>query len=289
MAVNRILLVSEDGYTIRKLRAAFEADQFKVLLAQSNREAWDLCRRKIPHVVVLDISPAEDDQYEFLRQLRSAPRTKYIHVTILTEQRARREKIAGLKMGADDYIVKPFDVDEVRLRIGNALRQTKKGGLVDFVTGLPGSQSIREQMRGLVGRKDDWVLLRLVIRHLDEFADARGFLAGSDVLRALASALAEAVTEVGSDQDFIGHSGSEEFVVITNGHTASALTAFFPQKFAEISSSLHTPREQAQGYVSLLRADGTEKHMPLLRLDIRTVSAADGPFMDIVELAGAVE
>ncbi len=289
MAANQILIVSKDDYVIQKLRGAFEADHYEVLVAQHDQRGWDLCRRHIPQALILDVDAPEIDGGEFLRQVRSAPRTQHIHVTILTEDRARQERIAGLKMGADDFVIKPFDLDEVRLRIYNALRQSKKGNLVDPATGLPGSRLIRQQVRELLGREDDWALLRLIIRHLDEFADARGFLSGEAVLRAFAATLGEAITELGSDADFIGHNGGEEFIVITDGQVAAELSTFLPQRFQEISQDLHTQREQAQGYITLPQSDGGQRHMPLLDLDIRAVMATDGPFMDIVQLTGAAE
>lgn len=289
MATGRILIAESDQTRKEHLRRAFESEGYEVLITDNGEEAWDMCRRRLPQAILLDINLPTIDGYELLRRIRGALRTRHIHVTFLTEQRERRDKIASLEMGADDYILKPYDADEVYLRIRNVLRRARDGNLVDPATGLPGSRLIQQQLRELLRRQDNWALMRVVIRNLDDFADAHGFLAGEDVLRTTGHTLSEAVDEWGEAGDFIGHSGGDEFIIITSAEVEAKLNPILARHLQEVCRTHHSLREREQGFVAIRQAAGSKQQAPLLSVDVRTVTAANGPFRDIVQLTSALE
>lgn len=287
MSAGRILFVEANQESVEKLQQAFKPEGYEILVASDGEQAWDICRRRLPQAVLININLPDLDDHQLLRRIRSALRTRHIHVTFLTEGRERRDKIAGLEMGADDYIFKPYDVEEVRLRTRNVLRRASAGNLVDPTTGLPSNRLIQEQLRELLRRQDDWALLRVAIKYLDEFADAHGFLAGEDILRTIARALSEAVDKLGDTSDFIGHSGGDEFIVITSFKTATELTASLAQDLEQASQAHYSWSEREQGYITIPHADGSEHQAPLLSVDMKIVTAADGPFHDIMQLTRA--
>jgi len=288
MTAKRILVVEAEEYNVQRLQQTFQAEGLEVLVARSGQEAWDLCRRQLPQAILLDTNLPDIDGYELLRRIRGSLRTRHIHITFLTTRTERRDKIAGLEMGADDYIIKPYDIDEVRLRVRNALRRTGEGNLVNPATGLPGSRLIQEQLRDLLRRQDDWALMRIVLLHLDEFADAYGFLAGEDVLRTTAQILSETLDEWGEPSDFIGHSGGDEFVIITSIGAAAKLTPSLANQLEAIGHIHYAPQERAQGFVTIRQSDGSQIQAPLLRADVHVITAQDGPFHDIMQLASAL-
>ncbi len=288
MTAGRILIAEADQELADRLKTIFESEGYEVLVTDNGLEAWDLCRRRLPQAILLDIRLPDIDGHDLLRRIRGALRTRHMHVTFLTEHSERRDKIASLEQGADDYILKPFDIEELHLRIRNALRRTRDGNLVDPATGLPGSRLIQEQMRELLRRQDKWALLHVVTRHMDEFADAHGFLAGEEVLRATARVLSEAVDEWGETNDFIGHSGGDEFIVITSARTATELRPILARYLQEISLTHHSLREREQGFVTIRQGDGNQRQAPLLSVEVKMVTAADGPFHDIMQLTSAL-
>jgi diguanylate cyclase (GGDEF)-like protein len=289
MATGRILIVESDPDRIGHLQRAFGTEGYEVLVTDNNQEAWDLCRRRLPQAVLLDINLPAIDGYELLRRIRGALRTRHIHVTFITERGERRDKIASLEMGADDYVLKPYDVDELYLRVRNVLRRARDGNLVDPATGLPGNRLIQQQLRELLRRQDNWALLRVAIRNLDDFADAHGFLAGEDVLRTTGRVLSEAVDEWGGPEDFIGHSGGDEFIIITSTKAQKELNPILTRHLQEVCRIHHSLREREQEFVIIRQADGSQQQAPLLSVDVRTVTAADGPFRDIIQLTSALE
>jgi diguanylate cyclase (GGDEF)-like protein len=288
MAANRILIVEADQHSAHRLQKAFESEGYEVLVANSGQEAWDVCRQRLPQAILLDINLPDIDGYELLRRIRGALRTRHVHVTVVTERRERRDKIASLEMGADDFILKPYDIEEVRLRIRNTLKQAEVGRLIDPVTGLPGNRLIQEQLRELLRRQDAWALLRVVIRHLDEFAVVHGFLAGEDVLRTTTRILSEALDEWGGTNDFLGHSGGDEFIIITSAEAAAGLTPDLAHHLEEVGRTHYSLREREQGFVTIRQSDGSQRKAPLLSVNVHAVTTADGPFRDIMQLTSAL-
>ncbi len=289
MTNGTVLIVDTDPDQVRVLREALEDDGFDVLTAQQGEEAWQLCRRHLPQAVVLSLSLPDVDGYEILRRIRNALRTRHIHVTLLTERHERRDKIAGLELGADDYVVKPFDLEELRLRVRNALRRAQAGSLTDPATGLPGRRLIQEHLRELLTSQHNWALLRITVRHLDAFSEVYGFMAGEDFLRLVARLLTEAVDELGTPSDFIGHSGGEEFVIITDSQRAAPMIAYLEERFPAFSQMVYSYKEREQGYLLVGGREEEPQRIPLMSLEIRKVTAADGPFSDIVELTEAIQ
>ena len=123
MSKGRILVVEDDFDISNMLRIYFQSQDFEVTVAPRGGEALELCRRQLPHVIVLDIMLPEMDGYEVCRRLRSNLRTSHVPIIFLTQRDERSDKIAGLELGADDYITKPFDIEELRLRVQSSIRR----------------------------------------------------------------------------------------------------------------------------------------------------------------------
>src|SRR6185503_1536552 len=100
-------------------------------------EALALTRKSIPHLIVLDIMLPDMDGYAVCRELRTTTRTSHIPIIFLTQKDERADRIAGLELGADDYITKPFDIEELKLRVQNAINRAERESLTDPRSGLP--------------------------------------------------------------------------------------------------------------------------------------------------------
>ena len=214
MGKSRLLVVEDDLDISNMLKAYFSGLDFDVDLADRGAEALEKTRRGLPDLIVLDILLPDIDGYEVCRSLRKSTRTSRIPVIFLTQKDERGDRLQGLELGADDYITKPFDIEELRLRVVGAIRRAERENLTDPRSGLPAGRLIEEQLRRLL-RRDDWAMLDVRINHLDAFRDAYGFVAGDNVLRFTAMLLRDALTELGSSDDFLGQAGSDDFVVTT--------------------------------------------------------------------------
>ena len=122
------------------------------------------------------------DGYEVCRRLRTSTRTSHIPIIFLTQKDERSDKLQGLELGADDYITKPFDIEELKLRVQNAIARAERESLTDPRSGLPAGRLIEDQLRNII-RRDDWVFMDLQINYFDAFREIYGFVAADDVIR----------------------------------------------------------------------------------------------------------
>ena len=278
MSKGRILVVEDDFDISNMLRIFFRSQDYDVSVAARGEDGLALCRQQLPHVIVLDIMLPDIDGYEVCRRLRSNLRTSHVPIIFLTQKDERSDRIAGLELGADDYITKPFDIEELRLRVQGSIRRAQATNLSNPTTGLPSSRQIEEQLRNLI-RQDTWALLYVGINHIDPFRDKEGFLAGDEVLRDLAQILGETVDEFGTPNDFIGHRGGDDFVVITSGEQGPIIRDRIVARFNAGVGTHYNFLDRESQHITV---DG--KQYPLMSLAVGMVTPQDGPFSDIREI-----
>jgi DNA-binding response OmpR family regulator len=221
----RMMVVEDDRDTAEMLTAYFEAQGYDVTAV-----AWgaDAVRQSqegtVPDLILLDIRLPDIDGYEICKRLRSHRRTQYVPIIFLTERRERSDRLSGLELGAVDYITKPFDVQDLRLRVRNILRRSKFQTLGHPVTGLPNQDLVDDRLSVLVNQPN-WALLTIQVGGLDGFADRYGFVARDDALRALALLMNNSVSEGQSDPDssFVGQLNDNSFIIIVEASRAVEL------------------------------------------------------------------
>jgi DNA-binding response OmpR family regulator len=283
MGKARLLIVEDDADIANMLKSYFSGMEFEIDVANRGAEALERTRRALPHLIVLDIVLPDIDGYEVCRRLRLSTRTSHIPVIFLTQKDERSDKLQGLQLGADDYITKPFDIEELKLRVQGAIRRSERESLTDPRSGLPAGRLIEEQLRRIIG-KEDWALLDLQVNHLDSVKDVYGFVAADNVLRFTAMLITDVVNELGTDADFIGQSGSDNFMVITNMHAAPRIKQRIKDRFATESLAHYTFTDRAQGFIRAPAADGQEARFPFMTLSVGLVSPREHSFADIREI-----
>jgi PleD family two-component response regulator len=230
----KLLIVEDDLDVADMLNAYFQGQGYEVQTVNWGEEAVRASQVNTPDLVVLDIRLPDIDGYEVARRLRTDRRTKEIPVIFLTDRRGRADRLHGLELGADDYVTKPFDVQELRLRVRNALRRSSQGTLTNPVTNLPEGVLIDERLDECL-TSDGWALLLITVANLEDFRDAYGFVASDDVLRAISLMIHNAIREIGSPNDFLGQLGPAELVLVT---TPSMLTPLKERIGSRLDQSL---------------------------------------------------
>lgn len=275
-----ILIVEDDLDLAEMLNAYFRVQGYEVLTAAWGEDAVRICQRTMPDIVLLDIRLPDIDGYEVCRQLRSNRRTDTLPIIFLTERRDRADKLQGLELGGVDYITKPFDIQELRLRVRNALRRADQQALINPVTGLAEGKLLDEQLEKLL-KPGDWSVLVMSVRGLSAFREMYGFVAADDVLRAVSLMINNIAREVSGADDFVGHISSEEFVVITTEGRAK-----------EINDRVQTRLTQSMDYFYPLKdrpAEGNPQKGNRLSLATRVISASKAHFTDTSAVKAAIQ
>jgi diguanylate cyclase (GGDEF)-like protein len=283
MGKARLLVVEDDIDIGNMLKIYFSGMDFDVDVAVRGSEALEKTKQVLPHLIVLDIMLPDIDGYEVCRSLRTNMRTSHIPVIFLTQRDERSDKLQGLELGADDYITKPFDIEELKLRVQGAIRRSERESLTDPRSGLPAGRLIEEQLRRII-RQKGWALLDARVNNFEPFKDVYGFVAGDDVLRFTAMMIGEVVDEVGSTSDFIGHAGGDNFIVITTEEKAEAMKARLKERFDNEVLTHYNFMDRQQGFVQAPASDGTTVKVPFMTMSVGIVSPSSNSFADIREI-----
>ena len=283
MGKARLLVVEDDVDIGNMLKIYFSGMEFDVDVAVRGSDALEKTKQSLPHLIVLDIMLPDIDGYEVCRNLRTNLRTSHIPVIFLTQKDERSDKLQGLELGADDYITKPFDIEELKLRVQGAIKRSERESLTDPRSGLPAGRLIENRLREII-REKGWALLDAGINHFDAFKNVYGFVAGDDVLRFSAIMIGEIVDEVGNPTDYIGHAGGDNFIIITTEEKAEIIKSRLKERFDQEVQTHYNFIDRQQGFVQTPMSDGTTVKAPFMTMTIGVVSPSQHSFADIREI-----
>lgn len=210
-----ILIVEDDLDIADMLNAYFRIQGYEVLTVNWGEDGIRACQTNRPDIVILDIRLPDTDGFEVARRLREDRRTKDLPIIFLTEKRERMARLKGLELKADDYITKPFDIQELRLRVRNSLQRARRGTLTHPVTSLPEGKLVDERLAQCI-KGNESALLVISIKNLDYFREIYGFVASDDLLRAISLMLQDILNELDLKNAFLGHLTTTDFLLITN-------------------------------------------------------------------------
>jgi len=283
MGKSRLLVVEDDIDIGNMLKIYFGGMDFDVDVAVRGSDALEKTRQVLPHLIVLDIMLPDIDGYEVCRNLRKNMRTSHIPVIFLTQKDERSDKLQGLELGADDYITKPFDIEELKLRVQGAIKRSERESLTDPRSGRPAGRLIEDHLRRII-REKGWALLDARVNNFEPFKDVYGFVTGDDVLRFTAMLIGEVVDELGSTSDFIGHAGGDNFIIITSDEKSAAIKARLKERFDTEVQTHYNFMDRQQGFMQAPAADGTTTKVPFMTMSVGVVSPSVQSFADIREI-----
>jgi len=272
----KILIVEDDLDVADMLNAYFRVQGYEIFTVNWGEDGVRACQTSRPDIVILDIRLPDIDGYEVARRLRSNRRTADIPIIFLTEKRDRSERLQGLELGADDYITKPFDVQELRLRIRNALRRAEQDTLTNPVTGLPDGTLVDERISECLHRFT-WTMLIVSLENLEIFREAYGFVASDDVMRAVSLMVHNAIKELGGADDFLGHLSPTDFVLITG-----------PEQAANLSDRIRGRLEQSLDYFYPIKdreKPGSHNRRLVVKIGVLQAGEADFASLDDLKLS----
>ena len=216
----KVLVIDDSIDVHRLLTARLRSEPLEIVNASSGREGIETAMDIDPAIILLDLDMPEVDGFEVLRQLKDDARTVNIPILVLSGLTESQDKVAAFDLGAIDYITKPFDIIELRVRIRAALKlnslisMLNKRAQIDGLSGLWNrvyfDARLKEAVDG-VGRHDHALTVALVdLDHFKSINDTYGHPAGDTVIQGLA----EIISQESRSTDICCRYGGEEFAII---------------------------------------------------------------------------
>jgi DNA-binding response OmpR family regulator len=284
MGKARLLIVEDDLDISTMLRIYFTSQGYDVDVALRGSVALEKTRLGMPHLIVLDIMLPDIDGFEVCRSLRLNTRTSHIPIIFLTQRDERSDRLKGLEQGADNYITKPFDIEELKLYVQNAIARSERESLTDPQTGLPAGRLIEDELRKMIRQRKGWAFMDLRMNHYEAFKDVYGFIAANDVLRFAAMLLGEVMDSLGTPNDFVGHAGGDNFIVITTEEAAPVVRQRFKERFKAEVLSHYNFMDRQQGFILAPDETGKIQQTPLMTAAVGLVTPSTHMFADIREI-----
>ena len=218
--MKRILMVDD---VTTNLKCAMEVlkGSYEISTAKSGRQAFLLLREFIPDLILLDINMPEMNGYEVMEKLKENPDTKDIPIIFLTAETDRESEIKGLKMGAMDFIRKPFEPEIMRSRIDKILQMTdQKKELMniaqkDGLTDLLNRRYLENMLNKTDSAQEKGFFMLLDLDNFKKVNDTFGHVVGDDVLIRFSRVLQEEV----ESKDSVCRVGGDEFIVFISGES----------------------------------------------------------------------
>jgi two-component system alkaline phosphatase synthesis response regulator PhoP len=123
MSKKRILVVDDEVDLVETVRFSLELEGYEVLVAYNGEEALNQARKENPDLILLDLMLPKLDGYKVCRLLKFDERYKHIPILMLTAKIQEKDKITGMETGANEYITKPFDMDELMKKVKGYLNK----------------------------------------------------------------------------------------------------------------------------------------------------------------------
>ncbi|MGQ0602439.1 MAG: response regulator [Anaerolineales bacterium] len=266
MAEARLLIIEDNDEIAQMLVLFFGARGYKLGVAPDGASALQSVREALPDLLLLDVGLPDIDGFELLNQMRQSPRTRYIPAIFLTQRSKKIDKLTGLQLGADDFISKPFDIEELYLRVQNSVARARRENLNDPQTGLPTGSIVREEVARAHG-KASRAVLQFRFRHLSEFRDQYGALAGSDLLRYTALMLNRVLNTLGRADDFLGRPDDESFTIICGAERADLIRRTVLERFEADAAQHYALGERMGDKIKVHTLSGKDVTLPLVRLE----------------------
>jgi len=272
-----ILVVEDDRSVARILKATLEAEGYKVTTVLNGKNAVQFALRETPHLIILNIQLVDVDGtealdgYEVITRLRNHPKSMHIPIIALSSANNPLDKIRAYDGDVDSYISKPFDAHELLACVRRQLRRVEQSCLSPL-TSLPGGLQVVRAINYKLGSSDPWSILYLDLDNFKAFNDVYGFLTGNDMILLVGRACQSVVYEFGNADDFVGHIGGDDFIVVTTPNRASLLCKHISMRYKEESASLYRAEDLRRGSISGVDRKGRPYQFPLVSLSIGVVN-----------------
>jgi len=266
-AGRKILVIEDEPAILRVIGQILSLRGYRVIEAVDGNEGLERSLSEKPDLILLDVMMPGMSGFEVCRILREDMATAMTPVIMLTVKSHTQDRIKGMECGADDYIVKPFDADELLVRIEAALRRKERDLYASPLTRLPGNISIETELKRRIAAGEPLAVMALDIDNFKAYNDEYGYQKGDDVISIVSMLIVRVVREKGNRGDFVGHIGGDDFIVITRPDTVDETAEQIVEHFDLLIPEHYSPEARARGYI-----EGKDRHGRLERFPLMTFS-----------------
>ena len=272
MFKKKILIIDDTELMVKLTQDILLEKGYDVVSATNGVDGIKMVMSEKPDLVLLDVVMPGIDGFEVCKLLRKDESNNLMPIIMLTAQGNEEDKLAGLELGADDYITKPFNPRELISRVKNTLLRIDRNRLANPLTGLPGNIEIQSEINYRIAKEMIFSILYLDVDNFKAYNDAYGFARGDSAIKLFADIVMDNVRTFGSKSDFTGHIGGDDFVIITMPECTDVLCENIIKEFDERVPELYSESDKKCGFISTANRRGYITRYPIMTISIAVVS-----------------
>jgi len=271
----KILLVDDDPGIRMICRDVLEGQGYLVREAGEGEAAQKEARRFRPDLVLVDVMMPGMDGFTLAQKLRGDRETSLTPIIFLSARGQTADKVRAFKLGAEDYLVKPFDSAELVARVEKALARRDLELGASPTTRLPGSMAIEAEIdRRLGSSGGDFAFCYLDLDNLKAFNDYYGYAKADGVILQTGDIVREVVARCGGPGDFIGHIAGDDFVFITTRDHADQVCLTVIETFDRLVPLYYNKVDRERGFIETNDRYGVLRRFPIMSVSIACATRA---------------
>lgn len=278
-----ILVVEDDRAVANMLQTTLQLEGYEAAIARTGREGLDAALRDLPELILLDLMLPDVGGMDVLRELRTNPKSEHIPVIILSGRHDVDVKVRAFEWQVDDYLTKPFNGDELMARIRARLQ--RRNAPVNHLTGLPAGARIQQAIARQLQASEPWAMLYFDLDNFKAFNDAFGPFNGDELIKLMGRIATEILRECGSAEDFLGHIGGDDFVIVTAPPRVEPLCDALIGRWDAESHPFYPAEDRARGSFYGKDRSGVHRYLPLVAVSIAVVTNQHRPIRTIDEVS----
>jgi diguanylate cyclase (GGDEF)-like protein len=268
----RVLVVEDEPDVAETVRLVLQRAGYEVTVLADGLEAVEWVIRERPAAVVLDVALPGIDGFEVLARIRRDHRTMHTVVILLTGRTGAADRASGWDLEPDDYVLKPFDPDDLLARLSGRLRRLRAALATSWAM-LPGGTAIERHVRRLLDDDVDFALHHLDVDEFKAFNGRYGYVRGNEAI-ALVARIVESVAGDPAAGAFAGHVGGDDFVLVTAPSVAVQAAREVIERFDRAVPALYDDIDRAAGFVSVQDRSRTVGRHRIMTISIGIASTA---------------
>ncbi|MFC1668642.1 response regulator [Chlamydiota bacterium] len=270
----KILIIDDDKDIVEVSKLLLESRGYSVIVAYDGKSGLEIIKEQHPDLILLDVMLPDMSGYQICDKLKKDNTLWHIPVIYFTARERLNEKVLGLSSGGDDYITKPFEPEELLVRIKMILTRTYNVLDANPLTKLPGHHSIMRNISQSLISKRKFAICFVDIDNFKSFNDEYGFEKGDEVITVTAQIIIQSMTLRYKREatDFIGHIGGDDFVFITTIEKVESISEEIIKHFDEYALTMYSKEARKRGYVVLKDRQGKLRKFPLMSISLVIVT-----------------
>lgn len=269
-------MVEDDPELSDFLRYLLEQEKYDVISATDGEMGLEKARTERPEIILLDVLLPKVHGYEVCDRLRQDPATCLIPIMMVTSLTSMKDRLTGIKLGADEYVSKPFEPVELLARVERLITRSRQNLAANPLTGLAGGVTLEQEIKRRLGEKPGFTVGFCDVNGLKSYNEVLGFEKGDGVIRLAGTILKSALNELGNRDDLVVHLGGDDFAFVTTPSHGEVVATRALENWESLIPLHYDEKSRQEGALLISKPEGEPERRRFLTLSIGLVDVTPG-------------